>query len=301
MRYSVIAEKAIHSILLDVARAGDRMVAVGDRGHILYSDDSGANWTQAKVPTQQMLTATSFPTPKVGWAVGHDAVILKTVDGGETWVKQYDDPDAEVPFLDVWFKDDLNGFAIGAYGYFLRTEDGGTTWDEWKENIDNVEELHLNAMIALGDGTLLIAGEQGTLYRSTDEGAYFEALESPYDGSFFGAVPSQKPESALVFGLRGHLFRTDDTGDSWQQVDSGTEQGLFAGRLLGDGSQVIVGDSGNILISRDDGNSVSLTSRANRLLINGIEQAPDGGWILVGQGGAHRVLAGGSDRKPLDN
>lgn len=43
--------------MIDVVHAGKRLVAVGDRGHILYSDDQGNTWTQAKVPTRQLLTA----------------------------------------------------------------------------------------------------------------------------------------------------------------------------------------------------------------------------------------------------
>ena len=49
--YALESAKASRSLLLDVTHAGNRMVAVGDRGHILYSDDQGKSWTQAKVPT----------------------------------------------------------------------------------------------------------------------------------------------------------------------------------------------------------------------------------------------------------
>lgn len=73
-----------------IALAGKRLVSVGQRGHIVYSDDEGKNWIQAIVPVSSDLTAVTFPTPKLGWAVGHDGMVLQSCDGGETWIKQFD-------------------------------------------------------------------------------------------------------------------------------------------------------------------------------------------------------------------
>ena len=68
---------AQRSPLLDLARAGSRLVAVGQRGHILYSDDEGGRWQQARVPVSSDLNAVTFPTPEQGWAVGGDGVVLR--------------------------------------------------------------------------------------------------------------------------------------------------------------------------------------------------------------------------------
>ena len=81
---------ALKHLILDIASAGDRLVAVGEYGNILYSDDQGISWRQAQVPVQVTLTAVHFPTANKGWAVGHDAVILHSEDTGETWRKQLD-------------------------------------------------------------------------------------------------------------------------------------------------------------------------------------------------------------------
>src|SRR5690606_34448929 len=84
VRYAIESTRAASSLLLDVTHAGERLVAAGDRGHILYSDDGGASWTQAKVPTRQLLTAIYFTDAQHGWAVGHDALVLASTDGGQT-------------------------------------------------------------------------------------------------------------------------------------------------------------------------------------------------------------------------
>jgi hypothetical protein len=93
VEYAIQSELATSALLLGITEAGDRLVTVGEYGHILYSDDRGETWVQAEnVPTRITLTAVSFANDQEGWAVGHDAVILHTSDGGTTWERQYTDP-----------------------------------------------------------------------------------------------------------------------------------------------------------------------------------------------------------------
>uniref|UniRef100_UPI0030DB0736 WD40/YVTN/BNR-like repeat-containing protein n=1 Tax=Pseudomonas sp. EL_65y_Pfl2_R95 TaxID=3088698 RepID=UPI0030DB0736 len=298
---SIESPRAKSSLLLDITVAGKRLVTVGDRGHILYSDDKGSTWTQAKVPTRQLLTAVYFVDDKHGWAVGHDAQILATTDGGQTWVKQFDDLTREAPLLDIWFKDAQTGFAVGAYGALLSTTDGGAHWEDVSDRMDNEDGYHLNAIIAVKDSGLFVVGEQGAMFRSLDWGQTWETLESPYDGSLFGAVATKEPATLLVYGLRGHLFRSADFGATWQQIEINTpnngplEFGLADGELLADGSIVVVGHGGTVLKSTDDGRSFSLVNRADRVSLSSAATTDNGKLILVGQGGVHVASPTGAD------
>ena len=74
-------------ILLDVAMAGKRIVAVGERGVVLLSDDNSKTWTSVRAPVTRTLTAVTFFDDKVGIAVGHGGSVLRTEDGGKTWVQ----------------------------------------------------------------------------------------------------------------------------------------------------------------------------------------------------------------------
>ena len=118
-RAAVESRLAATSLLLDGTVAGSRMMVVGQRGHILISDDDGVTWRQAQAPVQVMLTAVRMLDAQTGWSVGHDATILRTRDGGETWQLVHYAPQAQLPLLDVWFRDADNGFAVGAFGAFL--------------------------------------------------------------------------------------------------------------------------------------------------------------------------------------
>ncbi|MDX1736079.1 MAG: YCF48-related protein, partial [Halioglobus sp.] len=85
--------------LTDISRAGNRLVAVGERGLVIYSDDDGASWTQADVPVSATLTAVDFPTPELGWAVGHAGTIIHSADGGTSWSLQFDGNEANRQWL----------------------------------------------------------------------------------------------------------------------------------------------------------------------------------------------------------
>jgi photosystem II stability/assembly factor-like uncharacterized protein len=158
VEYADPAPLASRSLLLDVASQGEQIIVVGDRGHILVSDDGGEGWTQVRVPTRSMLTAVTMPDPKNAWAVGHDAVILHSGDGGKNWERQYYDPEAESPLFDIWFENSSHGLAVGAYGLVLQTRDGGKNWERL---YPDEEESHWNAIAQGADGTLYVAAEFG--------------------------------------------------------------------------------------------------------------------------------------------
>ena len=282
---AVEAPLAIESLLLDGATAGSRLVVVGERGHILVSDDNGARWKQARVPTRALLTAVHMHDERIGFAVGHDAVILRTGDGGETWRLVHHAPEEERPLLDVWFRDERTGFAVGAYGYFLATGDGGDTWTSRAVSED---DFHLNALVPAGPDRLFLAAEGGVAYRSDDGGATWRALSPPYGGSWFGAL-ALDADRLLLLGLRGHLFRSEDGGESWTQVVTGTNATLTAALRVDSEQVLITGLEGTLLTSRDGGRSVSLGRLASRQGISAALALADGGVLLLGEFGVRRL------------
>ena len=330
---------ASETLLLDIAKAGKRLVAVGSRGHIVLSDDNGVTWRQAKVPVSVLLTAVSFADEKNGWAVGHGGVILHSSDAGANWQKQFDgnqanksivsqteetivnlqnrlssaseesmddlelqleqaqymlddaNQDAEVgaskPFLDVLFSNKNEGFAVGAYGFIFKTEDGGKQWKNYVQRIPNPDRFHLNTITELAGGTLLIGGEAGVMFKSEDRGETWAAVDSPYDGSFFGVLGTGEPDVAIAFGLRGHLFRSEDAGQTWTAVESTTESTLMAGSYDGAGKISIVGNSGSILLSKDGGRTFSETIRENRLGNVSVVYVDKERMVIVGENGVN--------------
>jgi photosystem II stability/assembly factor-like uncharacterized protein len=274
-------------LLLDAARAGDRMVAVGERGSILLSDDNGSSWRRAASPTESTLTAVYFHDDKLGWASGHDAVILRTSDGGETWQQTLFAPEKETPLLDVCFLNERQGFAVGAYGTFYESADGGMTWRQRQAFRD---DLHKNALVCGPRTELFIAGESGALYHSFDSGQTWKRLASPYRGSYFGVLLLQD-NSLLIFGLRGKIYRSADRGMSWKPVRADSQATLMGGLVLGDGRVVLVGHEGTVLVSGDQGKSFSLRKNPGGKALSSVASTGDGSLLLFGEAGAKKMAS----------
>lgn len=234
-----IAPKSAQALLTAIAVAGDHLVAVGSRGHILVAEGGSERWKQVEVPVRSLLTEVQFVDADTGWAVGHDATILKTNDGGQTWSLQNFDASQE-PLLSLYAVDAQHVYAFGAFGLMLETRDGGTTWDAKTSEVAD-EGVHLNAVTALGDGSLLLAGEMGMLALSQDQGETWQRLPSPYESSYFAAAP-RGDKGAVVAGLRGNLYLTDDVlAGEWTEIATGSVQSIFSIVPEADGSFVLVG------------------------------------------------------------
>jgi photosystem II stability/assembly factor-like uncharacterized protein len=283
--YAVPSLLATESLLLDVARVGDRIIAVGERGHVVLSKNRGEDWYQAEsVPTRATLTSVFFVNEREGWAVGHDAVVLHTTDAGENWELQHAAPDDEAPLLSVWFEDETHGMAVGAFGLMVETRDGGGSWKRRSLSQSEEEDYHLNEIFHGPEGSVFIAAEVGNVYRSRDKGVTFERLRLGYEGSFWSGL-DLGDGSLLVFGMRGHVFRSDDLGENWSEVPTGSEQSLQAGVFVGGKRVTIVGLGGVILTSLDLGESFTVAIQPDRRGIAAVAVGRNERILLFGQGG----------------
>jgi photosystem II stability/assembly factor-like uncharacterized protein len=317
-RAAVDTALGARSVLVGAAQAGQRLVAVGERGIILTSDDGGRQWKQTSVPVSVTLTAVRFADERNGFAVGHAGTVLTTTDGGKHWSRVLDGmrmaqlaleaatasrdaaaikdaerlvaDGADKPLLDVLMLDARRAVVVGAYGLALATEDGGATWAPWMARLDNPKGLHLYAIRRHGDA-LVIAGEQGLLLHSDDAGRTFRRLASPYKGSFFTAeMPSVN--EIVVAGLRGNVWRSTDAGATWAQLASPAPVSVTASALRRDGSLVLVNQAGMVLAERD-GTLVPLRTAALPPL-NGVLAREDGSVLALSIHGALVLPAAGS-------
>jgi photosystem II stability/assembly factor-like uncharacterized protein len=277
------ATVAAKMLLLDAALAGNVIVAVGEGGTILRSADSCQSWQSADSAVLATLTGVSFAADaRHGWAVGHDALILATDDGGRSWRKSWQGENLEVSLLDVCALDARHVIAVGAYGLFIESTDGGATWSPRKILAD---DMHLNRISRGPAGTLYLAGERGTLLSSADDGSTWTRLQTPYEGSFYGILPLDA-HTLLAHGLRGRLYRSADDGATWDLVAVPQPMLLATALKLPGGSLVFAGQSRGLFVSRDAGQTVvpwdaPLTTAVAELIL-----APDGTIVALGEAGA---------------
>ncbi len=288
--------------LMAVARAGDRLVAVGSRGLVIVSHDGGKTWDQARVPVQSDLLSVHFPTPSDGWAVGHDGVVLNSSDGGRSWTKQLDGrvaaeslgsfyrkageagdasvldaarqlernfkDGAALPYLDVWFESPQKGLAVGSYGMIIGTSDGGKTWEPWLHRVENEQWLNLNAIHGVGND-IYIAGEQGTVYKLDRAKGLFRKTSTGYPGSFFGIAG--EGSTLIAFGLLGVAYRSDDGGVNWTTLKMPAGSTITAGaRRPRSAGFVLVNDAGQILLSDASGREFRLVQPKKAMRLTGV-------------------------------
>jgi photosystem II stability/assembly factor-like uncharacterized protein len=310
-------------VLQAAALAGRRIVALGERGSVVWSDDDGLRWRQARsVPVSVTLTALGFAGDRTGWAVGHGGVILHTRDAGESWSVQADGralarlaleaarervrlaPRDELaaselkamqqlaadgplhPLLDIHVFDAQRSIVVGAYNLAFETRDGGATWRSLMPRLPNPKGLHLYAVQAVGD-SIFIVGEQGLMLRSRDGGASFEALRSPYAGTWFSLATT--PEGELVVaGLRGHLAYSADQGDSWSSIAGSAPVSFVRAVGLGDGRVLLANQAGQLATSRKGAPPTPLPGPALPPPTD-VLSLPDGALCVVGLYGVLRL------------
>ena len=267
-RYDVLDLPAVQSplaqnaLVYSLTRAGDRIVATGIRGHILYSDDLGKSWTQAEsVPVRSSLLDAAFPTPEQGWVVGHDGVVLQSSDGGKTWTKQLDgiklaeigldyyrkkqeqEPDneryaflvdemtlateqaADRPFFKAMMHDASSGYIAGAYGLLFHTEDSGEHWTPLMENLDLEQFVHLF------DYTVL----------------------PPAPAAGDAAATGAAEPDVFMSGEMGTLLRKDHATGHWKRLDFPYDGSMFTILATQRGALVTGGLRGLVYHSTDRG------------------------------------------------
>ena len=270
-------------LVLDGALAGSAIIVVGERGTILRSTDSGRTWQPTAVSASATLTGVCFATGTLqGWAVGHDALILGTGDGGRTWRKQWQGDNLQDSFLDVIALDARHIIAVGAYGLYVSSADGGQTWVRRKISDD---DFHLDRISQGPTGTLYLAGEHGTLWRSADRGARWERLASPYDGSFYGILPLDA-RTLVAYGLRGRIYRSTDDGASWVPVPNAFSGLIATAVRTAGGALVFAGQARGWLVSRDSGCSVAAWPIPVTSAVAQLMSLPDGSLLSLGEAGA---------------
>lgn len=298
---SVKSEKASASLLLDIAKAGKRLVAVGERGHILCSDDNGVSWRQANVPTGITLTAVCFPTPEQGWATGHDGVVLHTGDGGDSWVIQ------------------TNGFEesklnLAHVKMLLSAKEAEWTkaTEERKESLTNdMEDLRnrLQSMeTANTEGACcnplldvwfknekegFVIGAYGLFFHTNDGGInwtpWWDRIDNP-DNLHLNAIAGAGGV-LYIAGESGKLYRSMDDGKNWESLES-PMVGSYFGIVASPNEDFVIafGVGGKMAHSRDRGENWKLIqTKAGAALSGGLAQK-SGEVLIVSYSGI--VMAG---------
>ena len=231
---ALASAKASQALILGFARAGERLVAVGERGIVIYSDDQGANWTQAAVPVSVTLTAAMFPTPSQGWAVGHDGVVLHSADGGQSWIKVLDgnqsnalmQADARQRLADLQAQSNAPAAAIEA---------AENAVDDTQAAAKFGPSHPLLGVWFTDSENGIVVGSYGQILRTKDGGKTWASLGlalNNAEGLHYNAITATRSGAIIVVGEGGRVYRSTDGGDRWSQREIGGKGALLGVRAL---------------------------------------------------------------------
>lgn len=293
---------------LDLADAGGRIVAVGDRGKILYSDDDGGHWQVAASPTEVLLTGVCFADARHGWAVGHDALVLGTSDGGETWTVQYSDPlggdggaDTAAQGDDVAAADDLSmddiygdpyaddeysddPYGDDPYGDDPYADEGGGS----SGPVDTSGAPLLGVLCESRERAVAVGG-YGYYLETTDGGASWnkklDGLKNGDGWHLYGLAAAGKTSTRYLVGEKGAMFRSADQGASWERLKSPYSGTFFGVTPLSDAKALVYGLQGNIWLTGNRGVSWGKVPSGLTRGINDGAVLADGTVVLVTNAG----------------
>ena len=284
--YSAVSNKSNKTLINAISKAGARMIGVGIHGIIIYSDDNGANWEQATVPTTKTLTDIDCINKNICWATGHDAYILKTIDQGQSWTIQYEDEYFDAPLLSISMFNENSGIAVGAFAKALMTNDGGDTWKDFFVTEDEFQP-HLNNVMVNGQDAY-VTGELGLFYHSSDQGLNWSIFETGYVGSLWTSLLISKNKIAL-FGMSGNIItatQSEDDKFEFKNYYNGVKNTLTSAINLSNGKVAIAGLGGIVSVVDFNGSKdITTCIRQDRLGNNAIVEGENDNLLIIGQNG----------------
>ncbi len=287
---------ATEYLLNDVAVAGERLVAVGERGHIIYSDDDGKSWVQAEVPVSVTLTAIDFGTPTDGWAVGHSGVVMHSSDAGETWTIQLDGIRASE--LSIEAKEERIEVLEAELEEAPEEDREDLEWalDDVYFTLENMKaDLDIGPVNPMLDvwfedaGHGFVIGAYGMIFRTTDGGEswrdWSDQVANP-SGYHLNSITDVTGGGLVIVGEAGLILVSTDNGDTWEAQESPYTGSLFGVIGTGNVNEILTyGLRGNILLSTNLGRSWTTITNEAGATLNGGTVAGDGRIVLVGNGG----------------
>ena len=249
------------SVLLTAVQGppGQPLWAVGHDGAILRGSAAGDSWRlllDGRRINQLLLDSAQRQLEHAQRALDRtpdDGVTQQALDDALFYLEEAQASQASGParpLLDLWFRDHRQGWVVGAYGVMLETADAGMNW-RLLDNLPNPDRLHLNSILEVAPGVLLVAGEGGRLFRSTDGGKHWQAPQHLGNGSLYQLIALEQPGEVLVVGFAGFAAHSQDAGATWQTLPVPSKASLFGGSRLSNGALVLVGHAGTLLYSDD--------------------------------------------------
>ncbi len=194
------------------AFADRSLIAVGDFGRIIYSDDQFVSWNRRESLTEELLTDIDFFNELTGLIVGQRATLLRSTDGGLSWSPR--SLPAKINLNAIAILDSQRAVVVADGGMILYSSTAGREWELRPTGLSQ----DLNAIAFQNDGRCIVVGDAGSILRSDDGANSWQEISSSIEADFT-TVAFSADGVATAVDRDGRVHRSDDGGLQWRQVE----------------------------------------------------------------------------------
>jgi len=234
--------------LLDVALAGERMIAVGQMGLVLIRVGDGA-WERRPVGVDERLLSVDLHADGLAVAVGGFGEVRISTDNGSTWsvpdtaFSRFVEEGYDPHLYAVEITDSGRIIIAGEFGLVLVSDDRGANWRLVRQGDESLSALHVRA-----DGVGYAVGQDGIILKTVDAGDHWERVDPGLGGNLLGV--SATPEGLVtVPGMRNMLVSTDDGITFLRVGNEDVNSNWYQQAASGGAGTFVVGHTGRILRS----------------------------------------------------
>jgi photosystem II stability/assembly factor-like uncharacterized protein len=232
--------------------------------------------------------AISCPTQETCFAAGEQGNILKTTDGGETWLAL--NSEQSLQFHAISCPTSNTCTIVGNEGIILTTHNGGTRWTPQESGttkaLFGISCPTESACVAVGDANLTATGSEknGIILATRDGGKTWQPQKSGISDALF-SVDCPLPEVCFAVGFHGIIVRTNDNGVTWESWRSDLQHSHRGITCLDSATCFATGYPGSILHTQNEGHTWNVQQNEAVKYLNAVSCPNKHTCIIAGESG----------------
>lgn len=251
---AIKAKKATSALMLNISCSGNLCLLVGERGIILRGDfgksDIGnisrngsipTQWVQVPVPVSVNLTAVTFVDERIAYAVGHDGVVLRSIDAGLSWRKVFDGLRANALILDrakkrlerATSQSMSKSNDLAAAEFAMEDAEAGSKFGPSRPFLD---------LWFINPKRGWVVGSYGQIFETHDGGRRWALASQDIDNpemKHFNGINGTSNGLLMIAAESGLVYRSTDSGKSWIKLDTGYNGHIYGVAFLAKQGQSI--------------------------------------------------------------